>query len=109
MEKGKLEDFFSPEEIGNLLRKFSSPINASSMVWNQSGKLVYYDFVTPYCKEIYSAAPSRCEEDRRKRFKRALKERKPFVHRCFAQKINYLIPLIVKEKEREVFIGVAGG
>ncbi len=67
MEKGRLEDFFSPQKIGDLLRKYSQPVNASAMVWNESGELVYYDFVTPYCQKIYSAAPNRCEEDRKKR------------------------------------------
>jgi len=109
MEKARLEDFFSPEEIGALLRKYSLPINASAMVWNETGKLVYHDFVTPYCQKIYSAAPHRCEEDRKRRFERAKKEKKPFIHRCFAQKLNYVIPLIVNQKGRELFIGIAGG
>ncbi|WP_457681450.1 PocR ligand-binding domain-containing protein [Thermovibrio sp.] len=109
MKKGRLKDFFTPEELGSLLVKFAKPVGASAMVWNESGKLLFYDSITEFCKTVYAKASKLCEEDRKRRFLKAQKLKKPFIHKCFAQKLNYVIPLIVKRGERELFIGIAGG
>jgi len=109
MKIGKLEDFISVEETGKLLQKFATPLNASSMVWDEEGNLRFVDFVTPFCEEVYSCFPEKCEADRKERFERAKREKKPFLHQCFAQKLNYVIPLIVKINNDVYFLGVAGG
>ena len=106
---GKLEDYMSPEDVGRLLQKFFMHLGCSSMVWNEKGELKFVDFVTPYCQEIYSRVPERCEEDRKKRFEKALRLKKPFLHRCFAGKLNYVIPLMVEDRNDVYFLGVAGG
>ncbi len=109
MKIENLDDFFSPEEIGRLLENFVSSLGASCMVWDESGKLRFVDFITPYCEIIYSKAPERCEADRKKRFEKAKREDRPFLHTCFAGKLHYVIPLKFTSKEEEIFIGVAGG
>ncbi len=105
----KLDEVMKPESIGRLLKKFMCNANASSMVWDERGKLCYYDFITPFCQAVYSKVPEKCEADRRKRFERAKKRNKPFLHICHAGKLNYVIPLKFQEKEGEFFCGVAGG
>ncbi|WP_457755236.1 PocR ligand-binding domain-containing protein [Thermovibrio ammonificans] len=101
-----LADFFKPEEVGRHLQKFFAHIGGSSTVWDEKGELKFVDFVSPYCEVIYSKVPHRCEADRKERFEKALKIGRPFLHRCFAQKLNYVIPLVIEEK---FFIGVGGG
>jgi ligand-binding sensor protein len=101
-----LERFFTPEEVGRLLQKFFAHLGGSAMVWDEKGELKFVDFVTPYCKTIYEKVPHRCEADRKERFKKALEFGHPFIHRCFAQKLNYVIPLVV---DGRYFVGVGGG
>jgi len=107
--KKRLIDFFKPEEVGRLLKKFAEPVNASALVWDEEGNLVYKEELSPYCRAIYERAPHLCERDRRERFEKAKKRTKPFIHKCFAQKLIYVIPLTVRGKDGEFFIGMAGG
>lgn len=109
MRIDKLERYFKPEELGRLLQNFVCHLGASSMVWDERGELRFVDFVTPYCELIYSRVPERCEADRRERFEKAKERKKPFLHTCFAGKLNFVIPLKVDSKKDEFFIGVAGG
>ena len=105
----RLKDFMSPEDVGRLLQKFFMHLGCSSMVWNEKGELEFVDFITPFCREIYSRVPEKCEEDRKKRFKKALSLKKPFLHKCFAGKLNYVIPLTYEDKNDVYFLGVGGG
>ncbi len=109
MKVDKLDKYFSPEEVGRLLENFVSHLGASSMVWDERGELQFADFVTPYCETIYSKVPHRCEEDRKIRFEKAKNRKKPFLHTCFAGKLNFVIPLKFYSGKDEFFIGVAGG
>ncbi len=109
MKVDRLDKYLTPEEVGRLLENFVSHLGASSMVWDEKGELRFINFVTPYCEVIYSKVPHRCEEDRRIRFEKAKKRRKPFLHTCFAGKLNFVIPLKFYSGKDEFFIGVAGG
>ncbi len=109
MKVEKLEKFFAPEELGRLLQNFVSHLGASSMVWDERGELRFADFMTPFCEAIYSRVPEKCEADRKLRFEKAKKRSKPFLHTCFAGKLNFVIPLKFYSGKEEFFIGVAGG
>jgi len=79
------------------------------MVWDERGELRFCDFITPFCQAIYERVPERCEADRKKRFEKAKKADKPFLHTCFAGKLTYVIPLTYFDNGEEFFCGVAGG
>ena len=109
MKVDRLDKYLTPEEVGRLLENFVSHLGASSMVWDEKGELRFVNFVTPYCEAIYSKVPHRCEEDRKIRFEKAKNRKKPFLHTCFAGKLNFVIPLKFYSGKDEFFIGVAGG
>lgn len=109
MKIDRLEKYFKPKELGRLLQNFVSHLGASSMVWDEKGELRFVDFVTPYCEMIYSRVPERCEADRRERLEKAKKRKKPFLHTCFAGKLNFVVPLKFNSGKDEFFIGIAGG
>ena len=109
MKIERLDRYFNPEDLGRLLQNFVSHLGASSMVWDERGELRFADFMTPFCETIYSRVPERCEADRRERFEKAKKKDKPFLHTCFAGKLNYVAPLKFKKGKDEFFLGVGGG
>ena len=109
MRIDRLDKYFNPEELGRLLQNFVSHLGTSSMVWDEKGELRFVDFVTSYCELVYSRVPERCEADRRERFEKAKRRKKPFLHTCFAGKLNFVIPLKFYSGKDEFFIGVAGG
>jgi len=109
MKFESLEKLFDLEELKRLLQKFFSHLNASSMIWNEKGELLFVDYITPFCREIYSKIPEECEKDRKKRFNKALILKKPFLHTCFAGKLNYVIPLTYEKGKELYFLGIAGG
>ncbi len=109
MRIDRLDKYFNPEELGRLLQNFVSYLGASVGIFDESGNLRFVDFMPPYCEVISSRVPERCEADRRERFEKAKRRKKPFLHTCFAGKLNFVIPLKFYSGKDEFFIGVAGG